>query len=551
MTRYAAHVNQRVTSQREAARADQVPNNAGGFVFALDKWAQLDRFLIFGAEGGTYYVNERKLTQENARVVEACIAEDGPRAVARIVAISDSGRAPKNDPAIFALAMAAGAKDEATRKAALVALPKVCRIGTHLFHFAESVQVFRGWGPALRRAVAAWYTARESDKLAYDLVKYQSRDGWGHRDLIKLSHPKAPTKAHKAALAWSARGGIEQLEAPTKRKDGRERGSTADRMELPAIIEAFFEMHSGVFAARACELIRDYRLPHECVPNELKGRPEIWAALSEHMGPTALMRNLNKMTAVDLLKPLSTETTRICAKLTDSTALFKARVHPLQVLICMKQYAEGHGDKGSLTWEPVSDVIDALDTAFYTAFESIEPTGKRHLLAIDCSSSMTWPSSHIAKSAVTAREGAAAMAMATARVERSSHVMGFSHTLVPLSVSSRQRLDDVVRIMGSVNAGGTDCSLPMQYALDHKLEVDCFSVYTDNETHSGSIHPFQALRKYREHTGIAAKLVVAGMTSTGFTIADPSDAGMLDVVGFDSAAPAVIADFAANREVCT
>jgi 60 kDa SS-A/Ro ribonucleoprotein len=45
-------------------------------------------------------------------------------------------------------------------------------------------------------------------------------------------------------------------------------------------------------------------------------------------------------------------------------------------------------------------------------------------------------------------------------------------------------------------------------------------------------------------TGIPAKLIVAGMTSTGFSIADPDDGGMLDVVGFDRAAPAVMADFA-------
>jgi 60 kDa SS-A/Ro ribonucleoprotein len=51
------------------------------------------------------------------------------------------------------------------------------------------------------------------------------------------------------------------------------------------------------------------------------------------------------------------------------------------------------------------------------------------------------------------------------------------------------------------------------------------------------------LRQYRERTGIAAKLVVVGMVSNGFSIADPNDAGMLDVVGFDAAAPAVIADF--------
>jgi 60 kDa SS-A/Ro ribonucleoprotein len=44
--------------------------------------------------------------------------------------------------------------------------------------------------------------------------------------------------------------------------------------------------------------------------------------------------------------------------------------------------------------------------------------------------------------------------------------------------------------------------------------------------------------------GRRAKLVVVGMTATSFTIADPSDAGMLDVVGFDTAAPQVMADFA-------
>ena len=52
----------------------------------------------------------------------------------------------------------------------------------------------------------------------------------------------------------------------------------------------------------------------------------------------------------------------------------------------------------------------------------------------------------------------------------------------------------------------------------------------------------QALRQYRERTRIAAKLVVVGLVSNEFSIADPADAGMLDVVGFDTAAPAAIAD---------
>jgi hypothetical protein len=40
-----------------------------------------------------------------------------------------------------------------------------------------------------------------------------------------------------------------------------------------------------------------------------------------------------------------------------------------------------------------------------------------------------------------------------------------------------------------------------------------------------------------------SKVVVVGMISNGFTLADPDDRGMLDVVGFVSTVLAVIADF--------
>ncbi len=56
----------------------QVPNSAGGYAWALDRWGRLDRFLVLGSEGGTYYVGERALTRENAAAVAEAIAEDGP-----------------------------------------------------------------------------------------------------------------------------------------------------------------------------------------------------------------------------------------------------------------------------------------------------------------------------------------------------------------------------------------------------------------------------------------------------------------------------------------
>jgi 60 kDa SS-A/Ro ribonucleoprotein len=91
--------------------------------------------------------------------------------------------------------------------------------------------------------------------------------------------------------------------------------------------------------------------------------------------------------------------------------------------------------------------------------------------------------------------------------------------------------------------GGTDCALPMVWALRNRVEVDTFQVYTDNETWHGAVHPHQALREYREKMGIDARLVVVAMTAGGASIADPSDPRQLDVSGFDASVPNLLSDF--------
>jgi 60 kDa SS-A/Ro ribonucleoprotein len=101
-----------------------------------------------------------------------------------------------------------------------------------------------------------------------------------------------------------------------------------------------------------------------------------------------------------------------------------------------------------------------------------------------------------------------------------------------------------VKAVSDLPPGSTDRALPMLYAQAHRLEIDAFVIYTDSETWAGDIHPVQALRAYRQASGIEARLVVVGVVSNGFSIADPGDGGMVDVVGFDTATPQLIADFA-------
>jgi 60 kDa SS-A/Ro ribonucleoprotein len=255
----------------------------------------------------------------------------------------------------------------------------------------------------------------------------------------------------------------------------------------------------------------------------------------------ALLRNLNRLTVVGLVKPLSDEEAQVCAQLGDVERLRKARIHPLQVLMALKTYAQGHGMRGNLTWTPSQRVVDALNDAFYLSFQGLQPTGRNTFVAVDVSASMDW--GQMGSTFLTAREAAAALAMVVARTEERYVMVGFSHQLMDLPISASDSLAAVVTRMKSIPMGGTDCALPMLSALHHDLDVEAFQVMTDNETRAGQVHPSEALDQYRTKKNPDAKLVVHGMTSTGFTIARPGDSGMLDVVGLDAAAPAVIHDF--------
>ncbi len=529
-TKYGKIFSTKVMPQNQAIPGStQVANSAGGFSYKIDDWARLVRFLVLGSESGTYYISQRKLTVENAETVRRCIADDGPRVVSETVFISQAGRAAKNDAAIFVLAMAAKLGDDATRRAARAALPSVCRTGTHLMRFADYAEAFGGWGRGMRNAVARWYNDKPAGKLAYQLVKYQSRDGWSNRDLLRLSHAKPPSDVHNALFSWVTQGTL----------PGNSNDLNSDAI---AFVQAFDRAKLVTDERDLIALIRDHGLPREAIPTQFLTSARVWEALLDSIPMTAMIRNLANMTRAGLLTQHSAATKLVSARLADADRIKRARIHPIAVLAALTTYQAGKGARGKHTWSPVRAVVDALDRAFYISFGNVEPTGKRMLLALDISGSMAW-GSICGVPGLTPSVGSAAMSLVTAATESDYGFVAFTTKLRELSISPRQRLDDVVKTISNLPMGGTDCAQPMLWALEKKVKVDAFVIYTDSETWAGKMHPSQALRRYREKMGIGAKLVVVGMTSNGFSIAKPDDGGMLDVVGFDTSAPSIISDF--------
>jgi 60 kDa SS-A/Ro ribonucleoprotein len=516
-----------------------VRNNAGGTSHIVDLWNRLNRFLILGIEGGTYYVNEKTHTLNNVKVVDEALLDDPRRVISMLVEVSTNGRAPKNDYAIFVLAKAASHVNPNIRRYALSHLNEVCRTGTHLFQFIAFVDSMRGWGPGLRKAVANWYLSKSADSLAYQVLKYQNRENWSHRDVLRKTHPKTDSEQHNALFQYVTKG-LPAVE---------------DTFALPELAVAHAIVHQYPESADiTVEKVQRYNLSREMVPTEHLTNREVLTALAENMPYMALMRNLGNLTRHGVFNGTELLWT-VRSKLADPEYIQKSRVHPINILTALRTYGQGQGFRGSNTWSPAPPILYALEEAFYAAFKNVEPTGKRFMVGVDVSGSMAMrPSEGI----LTAAEIAAALSMMLVRTEEWVKVFGFHQGLLPFNFTRNHILEQVLKITAINNGGGTDASLLFNHAIENRIPTDVFVVITDNETWAhdqnrysysryttqrGGGMPSQRLKEYRDLMGIDAKLLVLATAATEFSIADPNDRGMLDIAGFDSAVPEIMREF--------
>ncbi len=507
----------------------QVANNAGGFSWAVDDMTRLQRFLILGTTGGTYYVGERKLTKENLDALERLLkAGRGAEVVQHIVAISDAGRAVSNDPALFALARCCAEPGE-TGRLAYDALQSVARTGTHLLHFVEYVKQFRGRGRRHRRAIRDWYQAKHADRLAFQVLKYQSRDGWSQRDILRLARPKPADSDHNAVYHWITKG----WDATP---------STVPSEDALKLIWAFEKAKHASDANEVADLILTYKLPREAVPTTALGNVKVWEALLQDMPLEAMTRNLATMTKNSVLVPMGEWTRKVTERLHDREVIRKARLHPIKLLAALTTYSSGKSVRGDATWTPLREIIDALSDAFYLSFANVEPTGKRILIAVDVSGSMHGTLVNGIPN-LQCHTAAAAMAMVLARSEQRYHVMAFDTTPHTLTISPSQRLDDVTRAIASAGNGGTDCAVPFVYALQHGLDVDAFITISDSETWYGKAHPSQALTLYRQKAGHAVRAINVQMTATHVSNNDPNDRNAMECIGMDVNVPEIMSGF--------
>uniref|UniRef100_A0A3Q3X377 TROVE domain-containing protein n=1 Tax=Mola mola TaxID=94237 RepID=A0A3Q3X377_MOLML len=192
----------------------------------------------------------------------------------------------------------------------------------------------------------------------------------------------------------------------------------------------------------------------------------------------SLLRFLGKLTANKILEPGCSETQAVCDRIQCETALKKAKIHPLSLLLSSENYKRGQGYQGKTKWEPDSSILKAIDYAFYKSFMNVEPMGKRFVVAVDVSTSL---SSIVPGSSVSTAVAAAAITMMFVRTELDTHVLAYSEgALVSCSLSADMTLAQVTAELVKLPGGSTDCTLPITWATENEKAVDVFIILTNN-----------------------------------------------------------------------
>ncbi len=212
-----------------------------------------------------------------------------------------------------------------------------------LFRLIVDAQKERGWGRSLRSTVASWYVTRPVTEVAADMLKCPGHEGWTHRDLVRLAHPKPATRAQNALLQWAADGQLGHLATPDL---------AAGELRQVYAFERLRRINNEL---EALSLVEQYALTHEMIPSQWRRSPAVWESLLTSMSNSDLVHNLIALAESGLLVEESPATALVVARLIDRRRAANSRL-TADDLVRVRAGYNGHS-------RAIRVVVEALDTA--------------------------------------------------------------------------------------------------------------------------------------------------------------------------------------------
>jgi len=569
-------------------------------VFKLSLKDYILRLLILGSSENKYDPRKKGLSAENTEYIKSQISSGHGEEICNVVRdVYKENRAPKQDATMMVIGLLCRAEDITIRKMGLQLLENFKTI-SHLYSWKKchasieshaTGQKSKGFGRAVKRQINDWilsYSGKPAD-LAYQITKYMAREGWSFKNILQCTHVKTGTGDDRV---FEEKEGVK---TKSKRKVNK---NTSPPTELDLVlryaVNGFEEMNklatpnllttkvyqylADIHIAmrmtsqekeRLIDIIYKHKLTREQIPTWGLADKEILDALLMNrkksrvsMPLTALLRNLGNLSTHNIFRD-ETTLQLVTKHLVHPDTIKVSKIHPVSVLTAWFTYRNGSGNRGHNSWMVDPDIVKTLEEMFYLSFKNVEPTGKRICFLIDCSGSMGCQS---LCEGITCAESAALLSMIFARSETTcdsspdhsfylftsknkvcygGYPGGGNTGLTDVSdvINADADFNTVLKSCQRSDWGMTDISMGILEALKYKRKYDAFVVITDNDVNSG-IKPSEAMKQYR--TGMKmpnTKLAVVATQGADYTIADPKDPLMMDMVGFDSHGPKILQDF--------
>ena len=503
--------------------SEMIKGRSGGWMFDAGIWKMLRRCLLIGTAQSTYYAGKQELTEDFVAVVQNAIAEN-PNKVAEEILYASDGRAINNSAPILALVLLSMGEAPQAKKAFQEIFPQVIRTGSHFYEWLSYTKSMRGFGKVIREVGKTWLSRDDVKGLAYQLLKYQQRQGFSNRDALRLFHVKPPTEDHRQLFEWVVKG-WEKL--PT---------------EIPS--EALAQIWWYEWLKRnpnqTHEAIAKGHLTHEMAAPVGKMDQQAWQLLFNEMPIGAMLRNLGSLTELGVLQVGNkANVNRVQGVLNSKEHLRKGRIHPIDVLKALKTYQSGGKlGRSQKTWTPVPRIVDILETAVELSFDVVEPTGNVFMHAVDVSSSMSY--GIVDSVGLSCCEIATVMALVTAKAETNYMIRGFATEFRDLQITAKDSFSSAVAKASNQNFGGTDATVAYEWMIKNKFKADVVCFWTDSESWAGYKYPTQALAEYRKKVNRNVKAVYITLAPYRITLVDPNDPLSWDLGGFDPGVPRLI-----------
>ncbi|MDJ0657917.1 MAG: TROVE domain-containing protein [Crocosphaera sp.] len=503
--------------------AEMLQGRSGGWMFDAGLWTLLRRCLLIGTAKSTYYAGKRELTDDFIDILNQGVATDPSRVASEILYASD-GRAINNSAPLLGLVLLSMGKTPESKQAFRDIFPQVVRTGSHFYEWLSYTKSLRGFGKLIQEVGTQWLSREDVKGLAYQLLKYQQRYGFSHRDALRLFHVKPPTDEHQQLFNWVVKGWDE----------------LPDDIPSEALTQIWWYEWLKHHPDQTHQAIANGRLTHEMVAPVGKMDKQAWQLLFNEMPIGAMLRNLGSLTELGVLRadePKNLD--RLEKVLNDVNRLRKGRIHPIDVLKALKTYQSGGKvGRSKKNWTPVPRIVEILDKAVALSFDTVQPTGKVFLHAVDISSSMSY--GVVDSVGLSCCEIATAMALVTAKAEKNYMIRGFSTKFIDLGISRKDSFRSALKKAKNKNFGGTDASVAYDWAIKNKFKADVICFWTDSESWAGYNHPCEAFAQYRKKVNPKVKAVYITLAPYRISLVDPKDPLSWDLGGFDPGTPRLI-----------